>query len=123
MTSSRFTINNGNNYLMNMYRSNYNRYNAYNQTTPYIMNLYQQRYGFMPFGMGQQQQTFEVKTSFGEELGTMVGTLERNNPGTLKKFYNWAKDTAAPAIGKAAKWVWNGIAGLFSKKSASVEEA
>lgn len=123
MGRTTFNMNYGN-YNPVIFNSNYTRYNAYNQMTPYMMNLYSQRGGFYPmYGMGQQQQSFEVKTSFGEELGTMIGTLEREHPGTLKKCWEWCKDTAFPAIGKAATWAWNGITSLFSKKGAATEEA
>ena len=125
MGGTRFTINNGNYNYFGLPHSNYNRSNAYNQMTPYMMNLCQQRYGFTPWyglNFGQQQQSFEVKSNFWEELGTMAGTIEANNPGSLKRFGNWCKDTAFPAIGKAATWAWNGIAGLFSKKSSGDSE-
>lgn len=116
MSGTRFTINGGNSGF-GLYSQNYNRNGAYNQYTPYMMNLYNQRYGFMPmYGMGQQQQSFEVKTNWWEEAGTAIGMIEANNPGSLKKFGTWCKDTAFPAIGKAVTWAYNGIAGWFSKK-------
>ena len=124
MAGTSFTVNFGNYNLSRYNPTNYTRANAYNTMTPYMANLYAQRGGFIPMGgmwPQQQSQTFEVKTSFAENLGTMIGTLEKNKPGTLKNIWNWCTDKAFPAIGKAATWAWNGIKGLFSKKTQNTE--
>lgn len=89
-------------YPMSPMRGGYTRIGAYNNG-----------FGFP----GSYTQTITEHQSTLETLGQLIGTMERENPGTLKSAGKWITGTAFPAIGKAATWVWNGITSLFSKSS------